>query len=189
MVKAKGMELEVSRIDGEMIARAADLLELCKDAGLMIATAESCTGGLLAAVLTDAPGASRVFEGGFVTYSNRAKNALLGVPQALLDSHGAVSEQVARAMAEGVIANSPADLAVSITGIAGPEGGTPEKPVGLVHFGAACPESETVHAECRFGDIDRAEVRRKAVLQAIGMLETMARDVIAQRRKAAKQKE
>jgi len=169
------MNLEITRIDRDMIERAAELLKACKDRSLMVTCAESCTGGLLAGVLTDAPGSSAVFEGGFVTYSNRAKATLINVPQELLDSHGAVSEQVARAMAEGALGRLPVELSVSITGIAGPDGGSPEKPVGLVHFAAAATGHATVHVEKRFGDIGRAGIRRGSVLQAIDMLEGMAR--------------
>ncbi len=116
---------------------ARRLLELCRAQGLRIATAESCTGGLVAGALTEITGSSDVLDRGFVTYSNDAKAAMLGVPRELISHHGAVSEEVARAMAEGALAHSGAELAVAITGIAGPNGGSAEKPVGLVHFGCA----------------------------------------------------
>ncbi|BCJ91024.1 hypothetical protein IZ6_17590 [Terrihabitans soli] len=167
--------LEFSRIDKALIIAAWDLLDLCKAKGLTIVTAESCTGGLVAAALTDAPGASKVVDGGFVTYSNEAKQACLKVPKELLDRHGAVSEPVARAMAEGALAASPADLAVSITGIAGPEGGTAEKPVGLVHFAAARRGGPTIHREKRFGDTGRGQVRRDAAMEAIALLTEIAK--------------
>lgn len=166
--------LEFSRIDKALIEAAWDLLDLCREKGLTLVTAESCTGGLVAAALTDAPGASKVVDGGFVTYSNEAKQACLNVPRETLDRYGAVSEQVARAMAEGALGCSPADLAVSITGIAGPEGGTPEKPVGLVHFAAARRGGPVIHREKRFGDIGRGQVRRSSAMEAIALLEEIA---------------
>ena len=113
------------------------MLELCRGKWLKIATAESCTGGLVAAALTEIAGSSDVVDRGFVTYSNDAKKAMLGVPEATLASHGAVSRETAEAMAQGALAHAPVDLAVAITGIAGPGGGTAGKPVGLVHFAAA----------------------------------------------------
>ncbi len=118
------------------IAQAAELLDACRARGETIVTAESCTGGLVAATLTAIPGSSDVFERGFVTYANAAKSEMLGVPYWLIERHGAVSEDVARAMAGGALTHSQASLAVAVTGIAGPDGGTPEKPVGLVHFAA-----------------------------------------------------
>jgi nicotinamide-nucleotide amidase len=140
--------------------------------GLKIATAESCTGGLVAGLLTEIPGSSDVVERGFVTYSNDAKNELLGVPREILQAHGAVSEQTARAMAQGALKQSHADLAVAVTGIAGPGGGSLDKPVGLVHFAAARGD-KVVHRECRFGDIGRGEVRLKSVAVALEMLEQL----------------
>jgi nicotinamide-nucleotide amidase len=137
-------------------------------------TAESCTGGLVATALTDAPGASSVVQGGFVTYSNRAKQTSLGVPAPLLDQYGAVSEQVARAMAEGALTHSEADLGVSITGVAGPEGGTDEKPVGLVHFAAARRGGPIIHREKRYGDLGRGPIRRSSAMEAIALLTEIA---------------
>jgi nicotinamide-nucleotide amidase len=166
--------LEFTRIDKALIIAAWDLLDLCKAKGLTVVTAESCTGGLVAAALTDAPGASKVVDGGFVTYSNEAKQKCLGVSAALLKEYGAVSEQVARAMAEGALKNSPADLAVSVTGIAGPEGGTPEKPVGLVHFAAARRGGLVIHREKRFGDPGRGQIRRDSAMEAIALLTEIA---------------
>jgi nicotinamide-nucleotide amidase len=160
--------------DAELEERARALLDLCRSKKLTIATAESCTGGLVAATLTEIPGSSDVVERGFVTYSNAAKQAMLGVPEATLEKFGAVSRETAEAMAQGALAHSPADLAVSITGIAGPGGATPGKPVGLVHFGAARRGRQTVHQERRFGDIGRAQVRRVSVLQALAMLHALA---------------
>lgn len=137
--------------------------------GLMAATAESCTGGLVAGALTEIAGSSAVVDRGFVTYSNAAKTALVGVPAGMIDAHGAVSEPVARAMAEGAVAHSEATVSVAITGIAGPGGGSPEKPVGLVHFAAAGPAG-VIHAEHRFGDIGREAVRLKSVRVALNLL-------------------
>ena len=155
-------------------AAATALLELCKAKKLTIATAESCTGGLVAGALTDIAGSSAVVDRGFVTYTNEAKEQMLGVPAATLQAHGAVSRETAQAMAKGALAHSLADLAVSITGIAGPGGGTKEKPVGLVHFAAAARDGRLIHRECRFGDLGRAEVRRLSVLEALEMLTELA---------------
>lgn len=151
-------------------ALAEEALRLARGLGLMIVTAESCTGGLVAAALTEIPGSSAAFDRGFVTYSNAAKTAMLGVPTALLDEHGAVSEPVARAMAEGALAASGADLSVAITGIAGPGGGSEAKPVGLVHFAAARTGRPTLNRERRFGDVGRSEVRRLSVIAALELL-------------------
>ncbi|GAA0624304.1 CinA family protein [Brevundimonas kwangchunensis] len=137
--------------------------------GLMVSTAESCTGGLVAGALTDVAGSSAVVERGFVTYSNAAKAGMLGVPAAMIETNGAVSEPVARAMAEGAVANSDATISVAVTGIAGPGGGSDQKPVGLVHF-AACGPSGLIHVEKRFGDIGRSEVRLESVRTALRLL-------------------
>ena len=142
--------------DQALIDAARTLLDLCRQKQLKLATAESCTGGLLAATLTEIPGSSDVLDRGFVTYSNEAKQAMLGVPAATLERFGAVSRETAEAMAKGALAHAPVDLAVSITGIAGPGGGTPDKPVGLVHFAAASRSGRLIHHERRFGDIGRA---------------------------------
>ncbi len=157
-------------LDRETIIEVKDTLDMAREAGLMIATAESCTGGLVAAALTSVPGSSSVFERGFVTYSNQSKTELLGVEAALIEEHGAVSEQVARAMAEGVLERSRADLAVSVTGIAGPGGGSRKKPVGLVHFACAARDGETIAIRFNYGDIGRGEVRMQALLSALGLL-------------------
>jgi nicotinamide-nucleotide amidase len=149
---------------------AARLLEACRKAGVRIATAESCTGGLIAALLTEIAGSSDVVERGFVTYSNEAKIEALGVPPDLIAAHGAVSEPVARAMAEGALAHSRADIAVSVTGVAGPGGGSAAKPVGLVHLAAARKGRTTLYQECRFGDIGRDGVRLKSVEAALALL-------------------
>ena len=150
--------------------RAAALLKRYKAAGLRLATAESCTGGLVAARLTEIPGSSMVVDRGFVTYSNAAKTEMLGVPAGLIAQHGAVSEEVARAMAEGALARSDADVAVAVTGIAGPGGATAAKPVGLVHF-AVARAGETAVLERRYGDLERSEIREQAVGDALALLE------------------
>ena len=157
----------------DLLARAEALVAQLKARGLKLATAESCTGGLVAATLTDAPGSSEIYDRGVVTYSNQAKADLLGVPQALLDQHGAVSEPVARAMAAGALERLGADIAVSVTGIAGPGGGSSEKPVGLVFFGAALKSGPTLHRERRFGDIGRTTVRTRSVVEAFDMVEEL----------------
>jgi nicotinamide-nucleotide amidase len=156
-------------------AAAKRLLALCRAHGLKIATAESCTGGLVAGALTEIPGSSDVVERGFVTYSNEAKHEMLGVPNATLHKYGAVSRQTAEAMARGALKHSDADLAVSITGIAGPGGATPGKPVGLVHFAAAARGGRLIARAKKFGDIGRRKVRLKSVVEALAMLETLAR--------------
>jgi len=147
------------------------LLEAARAAGVLIATAESCTGGMVAAALTDVPGSSDVVERGFVTYSNAAKREMLGVREETLAAHGAVSEQVAQEMAEGVLAHSAADLAVSITGIAGP-GGSEHKPEGRVCFGLAMRGRETVTETVEFGALGRANVRAAARDHALELLLT-----------------
>lgn len=157
-------------IDERLIAQAAEILEACAASGDLLTTAESCTGGLLAATLTAVPGASEVFERGFVTYSNTAKSEMLGVPYWLIERHGAVSEDVARAMAGGAITHSRATLGVAITGIAGPDGGTPDKPVGLVYIAAGRKDGEIRHERCSFDDVGRAGIRRLSVERALGLL-------------------
>ena len=153
--------------DIETLART--VVEAAAARRLTVATAESCTGGLVSAALTSVAGSSAVVECGFVTYSNAAKSELLGVPAALIDRHGAVSEPVARSMAGGALARSVAQVSVAVTGIAGPGGGTADKPVGLVHFASAGPEG-VVHAERRFGDIGREAVRLASVRVALDLL-------------------
>ena len=153
--------------------RAAEMIDTCREAGLMVATVESCTGGLVSACITAVSGSSDVLDRGFVTYSNEAKNELVGVPLDLIDAHGAVSAEVAKAMAEGGVKNSNARIAVSITGVAGPGGGTETKPVGLVHFACACEGRETVLYHEVFSG-DRNAVREASVMQALRMLTTAA---------------
>jgi nicotinamide-nucleotide amidase len=161
--------------DAEMRDRAAALIAQYRAKGLTLATAESCTGGLVAGLITEIPGSSDVFERGFVSYSNAAKIECLGVDLALLDAYGAVSREVAEAMAAGALAHSRADAAVSITGVAGPGGGSAEKPIGLVHFGRAWRAGEIVTVEKRFGDLGRTKVRLAAVEVALGLLFDAAR--------------
>lgn len=151
--------------------RAAVLLEQCRSQGIKIATAESCTGGMLAALLTSVPGSSDVFDCSFVTYSNEAKKRMLGVSHELIAEHGAVSRECALAMAHGAILKSGATLVVSITGVAGPGGGSAAKPVGLVHFACARRNGATLHREERFGDIGRAKVRDASVEVALELFE------------------
>jgi nicotinamide-nucleotide amidase len=148
---------------------ASEVLAACRSAGVKLATAESCTGGLIAARLTDIAGSSDVVERGFVTYSNAAKSELLGVPIELIDRLGAVSEPVARAMAEGALARSHADIAIAVTGVAGPGGATPAKPVGLVHLACARRGGVTVH-EQRIFPGDRFAVREASVALAFAMI-------------------
>jgi nicotinamide-nucleotide amidase len=148
---------------------ARDVLKACKAFELKVATAESCTGGMIAAFLTDVPGSSASVDRGFVTYSNEAKTEMLGVPAEVIAADGAVSESVARAMAEGVLAHSHADISVSVTGIAGPGGGSPEKPVGLVHMASARRGRETVHEEHRF-EGNRDTVRQQAAAAALRLM-------------------
>ncbi|MBU1326120.1 MAG: CinA family protein [Alphaproteobacteria bacterium] len=155
--------------DRDILDRAEAVLGAARARGLTLATAESCTGGLVAAALTGPPGASDVLDGGVVTYSNAAKTRMLGVPADLISRHGAVSEEVAEAMARGARERGGVDLAVSVTGVAGPGGGSAHKPVGLVWFGAVGP-SGLVTRERRFGDLGRDGVRRAAMIQALDLL-------------------
>lgn len=148
---------------------ARQVVEAAAARGLTIATAESCTGGLVAGALTSIAGSSAVVECGFVTYSNAAKTGLLGVPADLIETHGAVSEPVARAMADCAVSRSRARVSVSVTGIAGPGGGSDDKPVGLVHFGAVGPTG-AIHAAHRFGDLGRDGVRLASVRVALNLL-------------------
>ena len=155
--------------DLDIRSLAAELLDLSKERGFTVATVESCTGGLVCGALTAIAGSSAMVQGGLITYANEAKAALAGVPAALLETYGAVSEPVARAMAEGGRERLDATFAVSITGVAGPGGGSVEKPVGLVHFACAGP-SCTQHRERRFGELSRDEIRRLSVLEALDLL-------------------
>lgn len=156
--------------DDELIRRAEALIALYRERRLLLGSAESCTGGLVAGLITSIAGSSDVFERGFVTYSNAAKAECLGVDSALLERFGAVSAEVAAAMARGVLEKAPVDVAVSVTGIAGPGGGSPTKPVGLVHFGVARRGGEARTLEKRFGDLGRSKVRAASVAVALDLL-------------------
>jgi nicotinamide-nucleotide amidase len=158
---------------------AAQVLEIFRARGLKIATAESCTGGLVAAALTEIAGSSDVVDRGFVTYSNAAKETMLGVAAATLKRHGAVSAETAAAMAAGALKHSLADVAVAITGIAGPGGGTKQKPVGLVHFAAASRDGRRIAATRRYGKIGRRRVRQRSVAEALDLLASLAQDTPA----------
>ncbi len=165
-------------IDEGLRKAAKRVLDLCRARGLHIAMAESCTGGLVTAALTEIAGSSDVVDCGFVTYSNAAKEAVLGVPAATLKRHGAVSGATAAAMAAGALKNSQADLAVAITGIAGPGGGTKEKPVGLVHFAAASRDGQLIERSRHFGKIGRRRVRERSVAQALELLQRLAKGAV-----------
>ena len=167
-------KIDFPRIDAALVKRAAEVVKLAKQCNCTIVTAESCTGGLLAAVLAEAPGASRQLQGGFVTYTKDQKTIALGIPRALLEREGAVSEAAARAMAEGALVRSIADLSVSITGVAGPAPDEDGNPVGLVFIAAARRGGMTLQQEHRFGDIGRGEVLYKTVLEALELLERCA---------------
>jgi nicotinamide-nucleotide amidase len=160
-------------IDPEMRALAERVLAACRARKWTVATAESCTGGLVTGALTEIAGSSDVVDRGFVTYSNSAKMAMLGVPETTLAAYGAVSQQTAEAMAQGALARAGVELTVAITGVAGPGGGSAEKPVGLVHFAAASSE-RLIHREKRYGDVGRSEVRRLSVSEALSMLLELA---------------
>jgi nicotinamide-nucleotide amidase len=166
--------LEHDVIERDINEAAKRVLALCRERHWMVATAESCTGGLVVAALTEIPGSSDVVDRGFVTYSNAAKQSMLGVRPATLKKFGAVSRETANAMAAGALARSDAHLAVAITGIAGPGGGTRGKPVGLVHFAAAAHDGRRLHRARRYGKIGRRKVRLKSVAEALAMLELLA---------------
>jgi nicotinamide-nucleotide amidase len=159
--------------DKETREAALRVFQLCRARGFTLTTAESCTGGMVAAAITDIPGSSDVVDRGFVTYSNEAKMALLGVSKDLLAQSGAVSAECAKAMALGALNAAGTSIAVSITGIAGPGGGSPEKPVGLVYMAAASREAKFHARECRFGDPGRDEIRRRSVIAAFALIEEL----------------
>jgi len=160
--------------EDELRDAASTLLDLCKTKKLTLATAESCTGGLVAAALSEIPGSSLVLDRGFVTYSNEAKQQMLGVTPATIDVCGAVSTECAEEMAKGALAHASVDLAVSITGIAGPTGAVPGKPIGLVYFCAASRSGRVIAHDRKYGDIGRANVRRASVVEALAMLRELA---------------
>jgi nicotinamide-nucleotide amidase len=160
--------------DPALIDDATRLLTELRARGLMVATAESCTGGLIAGLLTEIPGSSDVVDCGFVTYTNEAKQQLIGVPADLLRRYGAVSAEVAMAMADGALKHAPrASITVAVTGVAGPGGGSDAKPVGLVHFGCAMKGQPAVHRERRFGDLGRAGIRLATVRDALDLIRSM----------------
>jgi nicotinamide-nucleotide amidase len=161
-------------LDNDIVEAAKRLLDICKRKNLIMATAESCTAGLVAGTLAEVPGISSMLDRGFITYSNQSKQDMLGVSAATLEKHGAVSRETAEEMARGALAHAPVHLAVAVTGIAGPDGGSEDKPVGLVHFAVASRSGALVHAEKRFGNIGRPEVRKQSVLQAFRMLHDLA---------------
>lgn len=161
--------------EAETLALAQSVLDACRARGWHVATAKSCTGGLVAGALTAIAGSSDVVERGFVTYSNEAKSELLGVPPETIAAHGAVSAETAAAMADGAVARAPVDLAISVIGVAGPGGGSAAKPVGLVIFGLARRNGPT-RTERRIFDGDRSAVRQAALQMALGLLATEARD-------------
>ena len=160
--------------DDDIVDAAVRLLDTCRRKKLTIATAESCTGGLVAGMLSEIPGVSSMLDRGFITYSNDAKRDMLGVSAQTLDTYGAVSSQTAEEMVRGALARAPVDLAVSVTGIAGPDGGGIEKPIGLVHFAAASRSGQFHQVEKRFGNPGRSEIRKLSVLQAFVMLHDLA---------------
>jgi nicotinamide-nucleotide amidase len=170
--------------DDELVAAAARVLDECRARGFKLVTAESCTGGLIAACLTEIPGSSDVVDRAFVTYSNPAKAQTLGVPAALIAGQGAVSEEVARAMAAGALERSGSDLAVACTGIAGPGGGSGGKPVGLVHIAAARAGGAALHRRHEFGDLGRSEVRRRTVAAALALVAELLDEAAATHRPA-----
>ena len=161
-------------ISDDVLGLASALIDRLRDEGLTIATAESCTGGLIAAAITAIAGSSDVMDSGFITYSNAAKTRMIGVPPELIERYGAVSEEVARAMASGAIANSAASLAVAVTGVAGPGGGSALKPVGLVHVAVARRDGAVVHIELRLGNIGRHAVRVETVRAALTLAYDLA---------------
>jgi len=152
-----------------MLELAAKTVQALEENNMSICTAESCTGGLIVSALTSVAGSSAVVYGGFITYANEAKTAMVKVPSPLIDSHGAVSQDVAIAMAQGALAQSGSDISIAVTGIAGPGGGTAEKPVGLVHFACATKE-KTQHQEMKFGDLGREAIRMATVEKALEMI-------------------
>ncbi len=160
--------------DQATLDAANALLELCKTKKLTLATAESCTGGLVAGALSEISGSSLVLDRGFVTYSNLAKQQMLGVTPSTIDIYGAVSRECAEEMAKGALAHASVDLAVAITGIAGPTGAVPGKPIGLVYFCAASRSGRVIAHDRKYGDIGRAKVRHESVLQALAMLRELA---------------
>jgi nicotinamide-nucleotide amidase len=168
------VKIEFTKIDEAIVRRAADVLALAKCQNFTLVTAESCTGGLLAAVLSEAPGAGDRLQGGFTVYTKQQKTIALGVSPAQLDRETAVSESVARTMAEGALTRSIADISVAVTGVAGPAPDEDGNPVGLVHFAAARRNFATIHVRRDFGDIGRGAVRYQSVMEALALIERAA---------------
>jgi nicotinamide-nucleotide amidase len=168
------VKIEFTKIDEAIVRRAADVLALAKRKNFTLITAESCTGGLLASVLSEAPGAGDRLQGGFIVYTKQQKTIALGVPSDLLERESAVSEAVARAMADGALAHSIADISVAITGVAGPAPDEDGNPVGLVHFAAARRDFVPIHVRRDFGDIGRGAVRYQTVMEALALIERAA---------------
>jgi nicotinamide-nucleotide amidase len=162
--------------EDELNKLAKHVLAICRARKIKLATAESCTGGLVAAALTEIAGSSDVFDRGFVTYSNEAKEKMLGVPADTLKRVGAVSRETAEAMAKGALSRSQATVTVAVTGIAGPGGGSATKPVGLVHFAAATRDGRSIHCERRYGKIGRHRIRARSVAEALTILQSLAED-------------
>jgi nicotinamide-nucleotide amidase len=163
-------DVDFVRIDEDLVDRAIETLDALKERGLRIATAESCTGGLIATVLSEAPGAADYFEGGFVVYTPAQKSAALGVSPALIEEEGTVSPQVAVAMADGALERSSADIAVSVTGVAGPDPDEKGDPVGLVYFGCARRGRTSFHQKKNFGKQSRSTIRRAAAVEALAIV-------------------
>ncbi len=159
----------------DMLDLARDFLNAMRAKGWKFASAESCTGGLIAGLLTEIAGSSDVVDRGFVTYSNEAKTALVNVPEDLIAKHGAVSEEVVRAMAEGALRNSLADVSVAVSGVAGPGGGTAQKPVGRVHI-AASTKTNRLHRLIDYGDLGRSEIRRRTIIDALALAQELLRE-------------
>jgi nicotinamide-nucleotide amidase len=168
------VKIEFTKIDEAIVRRAAEVLALAKCQNFTLVTAESCTGGLLAAVLSEAPGAGDRLQGGFTVYTKQQKTIALGVSPAQLEHETAVSESVARAMAEGALTRSIADISVAVTGVAGPAPDEDGNPVGLVHFAAARRNFATIHVRRDFGDIGRGAVRYQSVMEALALIERAA---------------
>tara|TARA_Y100000590_G_C15647406_1_gene987397 strand:- start:347 stop:859 length:513 start_codon:yes stop_codon:yes gene_type:complete len=154
----------------EQLSLASNLLDLCKLQKIIISTAESCTGGLIASCLTEIPGSSDVFDRGFIAYHNSAKNRMLNVSESLLLKYGAVSSQVAIKMAEGAVYYSRANLGISCTGIAGPKSDNTNKPIGLVYIACSIANQNTNHLKCNFGKIQRSEVRQKTLTKCLNFI-------------------
>jgi nicotinamide-nucleotide amidase len=163
-------ELDYVRIDRELVEAAIDALDRAKRAGLKVVAAESCTGGLIATVLSEAPGAAEHFDGAFVTYTPQHKCLALGLDPVLIEAHGTVSPEVARAMAQGALACSAADIAVAVTGVAGPERDERGNPVGLVYFACAKRGAPCLEAKREFGDIGRSRIRYAAAAEALALI-------------------